>query len=50
MTRIEFHDPYPLTPTIPFVDPMSSHRFVWTVKMYALRPLYLQMRHGRVPA
>lgn len=47
---IEFDDQYRLTPTIPLVDPLSSNWFVWTVKMYALRPLYLQMLHGRVPA
>jgi sulfide:quinone oxidoreductase len=47
---VEFNDQYQLTPTIPLVDPLSSNRFVWSVKLYALRPLYLQMLHGRVPA
>jgi sulfide:quinone oxidoreductase len=47
---IEFNDQYQLTPTVPLVDPLSSNWFAWSVKMYALRPLYLQMLHGRVPA
>lgn len=47
---IEFNDEFRLTPTIPLVDPLSSNWFAWSVKMYALRPLYLQMLHGRVPA
>jgi sulfide:quinone oxidoreductase len=47
---IEFNDAFKLTPTIPLVDPLSSNWFAWSVKLYALRPLYLQMLHGRVPA
>ncbi len=47
---IEFNDDFKLTPTLPLVDPLSSNWFAWSIKLYMLRPLYLQMLHGRVPA
>lgn len=47
---VEFDDAFKLTPTLPMVDPMSSTWLPWAIKLYALRPLYLQMLHGRVPA
>lgn len=47
---VEFNDEFKLTPTVPMVDPMSSSWFAWAVKLHVLRPLYLQMLHGRVPA
>lgn len=45
---IEFNDQFQLTPTVPLVDPMSSSWFAWSVKLYVLRPLYLQMLNGRI--
>jgi sulfide:quinone oxidoreductase len=47
---IEFNDEFKLTPTLPLVDPLSSNWFAWSIKLYMLLPLYLQMLHGRVPA
>jgi sulfide:quinone oxidoreductase len=45
---IEFNDQFQLTPTVPLVDPLSSNWFAWSVKLYVLRPLYLQMLNGRI--
>jgi sulfide:quinone oxidoreductase len=47
---IEFNDEFKLTPTLPLIDPLDSNWFAWSIKLYMLRPLYLQMLHGRVPA
>jgi sulfide:quinone oxidoreductase len=47
---IEFNDEFKLTPTLPLIDPLDSNWLAWSIKLYVLRPLYLQMLHGRVPA
>jgi sulfide:quinone oxidoreductase len=47
---IEFDYSDKFTPTFPFLDPTNDGIIGWSIKVYAIKPMYFQMIQGRIPA
>ncbi len=47
---VEFNYQAELIPTIPFMDPTKDKGIWWLMDLYMMKPYYMQMLKGRIPA